>query len=118
MRIEQSELGFAIVDGWPPAVARWQLVEGRVLLSSSSGRTYDVDAVDTPLEIAVGLLGLRDAGRFVMEGAGEEAGAYALRAWLGVREERLVAGRGCAEERASLWAVYRFAFMARVGGRG
>src|SRR5258708_7626097 len=72
MRIDRDDRGWAIVDGLPPAVARWRLVDGRVVLHSASGRVYEVGPESMPVSIAVGLLALRDAEAFLRGPVGEE----------------------------------------------
>jgi hypothetical protein len=113
MRIDRDDHGWAIVDGLPPAVARWRLVDGRVVLHSASGRVYEVGAENMPVSIAVGLLALRDAEAFLRGPVTEEAASYAVRRWLSTSRDRLIAVEVREPPR---WPIYRFTFLAAVSG--
>jgi hypothetical protein len=87
-------------------------VDDHVEVVSSSGRAYVVPPNDVPVEVALGLLALRDAKRFLTSSAGESAAAYALRAWVDTSRDPLLAGRVDAREPAPVWMDYRFTFLA------
>jgi hypothetical protein len=66
---------------------------------------------DVPIDVALGLLALRDAKRFLTGSTGESAGAFALRAWLETARDPLLAGRIESGGRTPLWMDYRFTFL-------
>ena len=85
VRIERSGSEWVLVDGRAPSEARWRLSgsgsgsgSGRgeeVEIVSPSGRAYVVPSGDVPFDVALGLLALRDAARFLSSTTGESAGA-------------------------------------------
>jgi hypothetical protein len=125
VRIERCGSDWVLVDGRAPSEARWRLRGERVELVSPSGRAYVVPNGDVPFDVALGLLALRDAARFLSSGsssstsggraAGESAGAFALRAWLETSRDPLLAdrvGSGLSGVRTPSWMDYRFTFLA------
>ncbi|MGH7440876.1 MAG: hypothetical protein ACRENE_34805, partial [Polyangiaceae bacterium] len=77
VRIERSGSEWVLVDGRAPSEARWRLSSSssssgggggsgdEVELMSPSGRAYVVPSGDVPFDVALGLLALRDAARFL-----------------------------------------------------
>jgi hypothetical protein len=119
VRIERSGTEWVMVDGRAPSEARWRLRGGQVELVSPSGRAYIVPNGDVPFDVALGLLALRDAARFLADAAsgrasGESAGAFALRAWLETSRDPLLTDRadsGLSGIRTPSWMDYRFTFL-------
>jgi hypothetical protein len=112
MRIERAGEGWVLVDGNPPSEARWRLSGGDVEVVSSSGRAYVVARDDVPTEVAVRLLALRDAQRYVASSSREPASAFALRTWLDTSRDPLLAARADQGGRVASWADYRFTLLA------
>jgi hypothetical protein len=110
--IERAGDDWVLVDGRGPSAARWRLSGDEVEIVSSSGRAYEVPANDVPVDVAVGLLALRDAKIFLSTTAGESAGAFALRAWVETSCHPLLAGRIESAERTPSWMDYRFTFLS------
>ena len=88
-------MGGSLVDGRAPSEARWRLRGESVELLSPSGRAYVVPNGDVPFDVALGLLALRDATRFLAtrSATGESAGAFALHAWLETSRDPLLVDR-------------------------
>jgi hypothetical protein len=78
---------------------------------SPSGRAYVVPSGDVPFDVALGLLALRDAARFLSSTTGESAAAFALRAWLETSRDPLLVGRIESGARTPSWMDYRFTFL-------
>jgi hypothetical protein len=98
------------------------LCDERVELVSPSGRAYVVPNGDVPFDVALGLLALRDAARFLSRrggstgenATGESAGAFALRAWLETSRDPLLVDRAdsaLSGVRTPSWMDYRFTFL-------
>jgi hypothetical protein len=119
VRIERIDGELALVEGRAASVARWRWRAEEVELASTSGLAYVVPSHEVPAEIAVGLLGLRDAARYISSGAAELPGEFALRAWLDSSRHPLLLRVFERGDRPS-WTVYRFAFVAAatLGSRG
>ena len=116
VRIERSGAEWVLVDGRAPSEGRWRLRGESVELVSPSGRAYVVPTADVPFDVALGLLALRDAARFLASGraTGESAGAFALRSWLETSRDPLLVDRadsGLSGIRTPSWMDYRFTFL-------
>jgi hypothetical protein len=121
VRVERSGSEWVLVDGRAPSEARWRLRGESVELVSPSGRAYLVPSGDVPFDVALGLLALRDAARFLSSSSstggkatGESAGAFALRAWLETSRDPLLVDRvdsGLSGIRTPSWMDYRFTFL-------
>lgn len=121
VRIERSGTEWVLVDGRGPSEARWRLRGESVELVSPSGRAYVVPNADVPFDVALGLLALRDAARFLStsgggadRATGESAGAFALRAWLETSRDPLLVDRvdsSLSGVRTPSWMDYRFTFL-------
>jgi hypothetical protein len=111
VRIERAGSEWVLVDGQAPSEARWRLRGEDVEVASSSGRVYVVPPGDVPIDVAVALLALRDARRFVASARSESAASFALRAWVETSRDPLLVGRIDSGERTPSWMDYRFAFL-------
>ena len=116
VRIERQGAEWVLIDGRAPSEARWRLRGASVELVSPSGRAYVVASGDVPFDVALGLLALRDAARFLATYSvtGESPGAFALRAWLETSRDPLLVDRvdtGLSGIRTPSWMDYRFTFL-------
>jgi hypothetical protein len=116
VRIERIGGDWALLDGHGASEARWRFSAGgqEVEVVSPSGKAYRVAPGDVPVEVALGLLALRDAGRFLVAPTGESAAAFALRAWLETTRDPLLAGRLDFRHGPPSWMDYRFVFLTAV----
>jgi hypothetical protein len=114
VRIERAGGDWVLLDGQGPSEARWRLraTGEEVEVISSSGRAYVVPPADVPIDIALGLLALRDARRFLASATGESAAAFAMRAWPDTSCDPLLVGRLGSDKRTPSWLDYRFAFLS------
>jgi len=111
MRVERTDGAWVVVDGRGAAAGEWRLAGDRVLLRSSSGREYEVRQDDVPLEIAVALVALHEAGAFAMHHPGVAlAGPAVLDHWLVASREPLLWAKGDVRDVIVGWPGFRSIF--------
>jgi hypothetical protein len=112
MQVERIGGGLVLVESRAASAARWRWRGERIEVESPSGNVYAVSPADVPIDVAIGLLALRDAERYHACGAAEPPSGFAFRAWLETSRDPLLAGPNEAEAKTPSWIVYRFMFLA------